>query len=68
MSVVRRRLASQVAAARAVDFRTSLTWRGTVLSFALFALALAAADAKSARLEQSRILKFEHVAFLQYAA
>ena len=47
MSVVRRRLASQVAAGRAVDFRTSLTWRGTALSSALFALALAAADAPS---------------------
>ena len=42
MSVVRR-LASQVAAGRAVDFRTSLTWRGTALSSALFALAPAAA-------------------------
>ena len=47
MSVVRRRLASQVAAALAVDFRTSLTWRGTVLSFASFALALVAGDAPS---------------------
>ena len=46
MSVVRR-LASQVAAGRAVDFRPSLTWRGTALSSALFALALAAADAPS---------------------
>jgi hypothetical protein len=47
MSVVRRRLASQVAAGRAVDFRTSLTWRGAALSSALFALALAAGDAPS---------------------
>jgi hypothetical protein len=47
MSVVRRRLAFQVAAGRAVDFRTSLTWCGAALSFALFALALAAADAPS---------------------
>ena len=47
MSVVRRRLASQVTAGRAVDFRTSLTWRGAALSSALFALALAAADAPS---------------------
>jgi hypothetical protein len=46
MSVVRR-LASQVAAGRAVDFRPSLTWRGTALSSALFALALAAGDAPS---------------------
>ena len=46
MSVVRR-LASQVAAGRAVDFRPSLTWRGTALSSALFALALAAAAAPS---------------------
>jgi hypothetical protein len=47
MSVVRRRVASQVAAARAVDFRTSLTWRGAALGSALFALALAASDAPS---------------------
>ena len=47
MSVVRRRLASQVAAGRVVEFRTSLTWRGPALSFALFALALAAGDALS---------------------
>ena len=47
MCVVRRRLASQVAAGRAVDFRTSLTWRGAALSSALFALALAASDAPS---------------------
>jgi Protein of unknown function (DUF2865) len=47
MPVVRRRLASQVAAGRAVDFRTSLTWRGVALSSALFALALAAGDAPS---------------------
>jgi hypothetical protein len=47
MSVVRRRLASQVAAGRVVDFRTSLTWRGAALSSALFALALAAVDAPS---------------------
>jgi hypothetical protein len=47
MSVVRRRLASQVAAGRAVDFRTSLIWRGAALSLALFALALAASDAPS---------------------
>ena len=47
MSVVRRRLASQVVTARAVDFRTSLTWRGAALSFASFALALVAGDAPS---------------------
>jgi hypothetical protein len=42
MSVVRRWLASLVAAPRGVDFRTSRTWWGAALSFALFALALAA--------------------------
>jgi hypothetical protein len=47
MSVVRRRLFSQVAASRAVDFRTSRTRCGAALSFALFALALAAGDALS---------------------
>ena len=47
MSVVRRRLASQVVTARAVNFRTSLTWRGAALSFASFALALVAGDAPS---------------------
>ena len=47
MSVLGRRLASQVAAGRAVDFRTSLTWRGAVLSFASFALALVAGDEPS---------------------
>src|SRR3984957_12976134 len=47
MSVVRRRLAFQVDAARAVDFRTWRTWWGATLSFALFALALAADDALS---------------------
>jgi hypothetical protein len=41
MSVVRRRLASQVAAGRA------RTWRGAALSSALFALVLAASDAPS---------------------
>jgi hypothetical protein len=46
MSVVRHRLAFLVAAARAVDFRTSRTWCAA-LSFALFALALAAGDALS---------------------
>ena len=47
MSVVRRLLAFQVDAARAVDFRTGRTWWGATLSFALFALALAADDALS---------------------
>ena len=47
MSVVRRRLASEVAPARWAYFRTSRAWWGAALSFALLALALAGGEALS---------------------
>jgi Protein of unknown function (DUF2865) len=47
MSMVRPRLASRVASAHGAGFRTSRTWWAAALSFAMFALALAAGDALS---------------------